>query len=197
MPNAKVINKWNGTAWLDPQDGVGGLAQIADNDPLRATYSLFLGSFGPAATPTDILQIQGSATTIVKVRQIVITGTATAASNILPTLVRRSTAATAGTPTVQTLQKRDTGSNAATAVVSSFAANPAPVGTLVATVDGGRLNIAPAANGGIDRLVFQYSWLNDQALTLRGTSDFLCFNLGGGAWPAGGLLDISIVLTEE
>lgn len=196
MPNAKTVNKWNGMAFLDPQDGASGLAQVADNDPLRSTYSLFLPGVTPAATPTDILEIRGAAGVVTKIRQIVLSGVATSASNILPYLLRRSTAATGGTPTTQTLARRDLNNDPAATQVRTFAANPT-TGTLVNTVDGGRLNIAPAANGGIDRLLFQYSWLNDEALTLRGTSDFLCLNFNGAAWPGGGAVDISLVLTEE
>jgi hypothetical protein len=187
----------NGVPCLDPNNQALNPIPMADNDPYRAAYSLFLPSFVPVANTTDFLQIQGSATKTIKIRQISFTGTATAASNILPTLVRRSTAATGSTPTVQTLLPRDTRNTAATAVVTTFqGANPT-TGTLVGILDGARLNIAPAANGGIDRLLFQFSWLNEQALTLSGTGDFICFNLAGAAWPAGGQLDISLALTEE
>jgi hypothetical protein len=180
-----------------PLDGSTGDIPVADNDPQRFTYSYFTSGFVPAATPTDILQLQGSATKLVKVRQLIVTGTATAASNILMNLIRRSTAATAGTPTIQTQAKRDTNDPAATSVLTTFAANPAPVGTLVSTVDGARLNIAPAANGGIDRLILVYSWLNDKGIVLRGVNDFLCLNLTGAAWPSGGAIDFQLTVTEE
>ncbi len=184
-------------AVFDPTDGATAPIPLADNDPQRRAYSFFLSGFTPAATPTDILQIQGAANVVTRIRQIVLSGTATSASNIILNLLRRSTAATAGTPTVQTLAKRDTVDAAAVSVLSTFAANPATVGTLVNTVDGGRLNIAPAANGGIDRIIWQYSWLNEKGLTLRGVTDFICLNIGGAAWPAGGLLDIEVIITEE
>ena len=193
-----IVNKQPGSvAIFAAGDGLTGDIPLADNDPQRATYVYFVPSFVPGATPTDILQIQGSASKVVKIRQILFSGIATAASNILPTLVRRSAANTGGTSAVQALAKRDPNDAAATAVLTTWSANPTGLGAAVATLDGGRVNLAPAANGGIDRLLLQYAWLNEKAITLRGTSDFICINLGGAAWPAGGALDIQIVVTEE
>ena len=185
----------NGAAMVDLGDGAGTRVPIADNDPTRSTYACFISSFVPAANATDFLQIIGSASRIVRIRSIIITGTATSASNILINTIRRSTPST-GTPTNLSLISRDTGDNAATATVQIFAANPS-LGTLIGAADGGRLNIAPAANGSIDRLVFQYSWLNDKAPVLRGVNDCLCLNLGGAAWPSGGALDVNVVLSED
>lgn len=194
MPSARVLNV-NGQLVIDTNDGLGGRAQMADNDPLRASYAAFQASFAPVANTTDFLQIIGSATKIVRIRSIVITGTATAASNIIISTIRRSTPST-GTTTNLTLVARDQTDDVATAIVQTFSANPT-LGTSLGTADGGRLNIAPAANGAIDRLAFQYSWYNDKAPILRSPNDCLCLNLGGAAWPAGGLLDINVVLTED
>ena len=196
MSNAFPRNV-NGFPCLDPNNQSLNPIPMADNDPVRGAYSLFIAGFVPVANTTDFLEIQGSSTKTIKIRQIILSGTATAASNILPFILRRSTTATGSTPTTQALAKRDPGNDAATAVIRTFQGSNPTTGTLVSTVDGGRLNIAPAANGGIDRCVFQFSWLNEQPLTLRGTSDFLCLNLAGAAWPAGGALDIAIALTEE
>ena len=191
------IKQIGSSAVFDATDGITGDIPLADNDPQRQTYSIFFPAFVPAAAPTDILQIQGSATKIVKIRSIVMTGTATAASIIIPTIVRRSTIATGGSPTITPFAKRDPNNLNPSAVLTTFAAAPTSVGTLIATVDGGRLSVAPAANGGIDRLLLQYTWLNEQGLTLRGVNDFICINLGGAAFPAGGAMDMQIYMTEE
>jgi hypothetical protein len=191
------IKQIGASAVFDATDGVSGDIPLADNDPQRQTYTFFTGNFVPGVTPTDILQIQGSATKIVKLRSIVLTGTATAASVIVPTLVRRSTANSGGTSAGGTFAKRDNNDLAPTAVLTTWSANPTALGTLVATLDGSRLSIAPASNGGIDRMLFQYTWLNEKAPTLRGLNDFFCLNLGGIAWPAGGALDMQIYMTEE
>lgn len=185
----------NGQMFVDTNDGTGGRAQISDNDPLRATYAAFIPSFAPAATPTDIMQLTGSASKTIRLRLITVTGTATAASNIILNLVRRSTLSTGAgsTPTVVT---RDSADDAPSATLQTFSANPT-LGTSAGIFDGGRLNIAPAANGSIDRLIFQYSWYNDKAPVLRTANDAICLNLGGAAWPSGGVLDVSFVWSED
>jgi hypothetical protein len=168
-----------------------------DNEPMRATYGLFLPGVTPAANPSDVLAIAGSATKIIRVKSILLAGTATAATNVIARLIRRSAANTGGTASAPVGVTRDTANDAATAALQLYSANPTGLGAAVGEVDGGRLNLAPAANGSIDRLLFQYSWQMDQAFVLRGASQFLCLNFNGGAWPAGGLLDISIMWTEE
>jgi hypothetical protein len=194
MPNAARVNM-NGLAGLDL--GTAGRVLTSDNDPVRGAYGLYIAAITPAATPTDVLTIQGSASKIIRVRQIVLSGAATSATNVQVYLIRRSAANTGGTAAAQTLVKRDTADDAATATVNLYSANPSGLGTAVGTFDGARLNLAPAANGAIDRVVFQYSWLNDKAPALTGASDFFALNFAGAAWPSGGTLDISLTLSED
>ena len=196
MGSPKMVSI-NGQLLVDSNDGSGTRWPVADNDPLRATFGLFLPNLAPAATPTDLITISGSATKITRIRSIVITGTATAASNIQVSLVHRTSANTGGTFTAQALTNRDRTDDAPTSTLNLYTANPTGLGTPAGVVDGGRLNLAPAANGGIDRLLLQYGWLNDKAPTLRLATDILAINLGGIAWPAGGNLDVAIVLTED
>ena len=203
MPSPRILNRL-GQAVLGLRDNAGfnsaledTSVAITDNEPQRATYGLFLSGIAPAATPTDLLVVQGSATKIIRIKSIMIAGTATSAANIIANLIRRSAANTGGTVVAATAVARDTGNDAATATVNRYTANASALGTAVGTIDGGRLNLAPAANGSIDRLMFQYTWQMDQAMVLRGVSQYLALNLGGAAWPAGGVLDISMMWTEE
>ena len=76
MPNPALI-AIKGQLYVDLQDGGSTRAAVADNDPLRGAYSTFISGFVPAANPTDILEIAGSATKVVRVRAITVTGTAT------------------------------------------------------------------------------------------------------------------------
>jgi hypothetical protein len=195
MPS-QVLQKSNGVAALrDPTSGA--LIQLSDNDPTRGTYSIFIPGVTPAATPTDILTLQGSASKLIRVRQIIITGIATAASNVQILVNRRTTPNTAGTKTNPALVAHDPSDDAATCVLALYSANPSGLGASLGIQDGGRLNLAPAANGGIDRLLLQYGWLNDKAPVLNGISDFLCIGLGGAAMPAGGNFDFSILVSED
>lgn len=191
------IQAANGSLVTDIQDGLGTRILVADNEPMRGSYSTFISALVPAALATDVVTIQGSATKIIRVRSILITGLATAASNLQVMVNRRSSANTGGTATHPTFTQRDNLDDAPTAVLSAYTANPSALGTLVGLQDGGRLNVAPAANGPIDRMLLQYGWINDKAPVLRGVADFLCIGLGGAAVPAGCVLDFNIVVSEE
>ena len=196
MPSPAMVSI-NGQLMIDMNDGTGTRFFVSDNDPLRASFGLFLPGVVPAANPTDVIVIQGSASKTLRIRELMFSGGATAASNVEVLIYRRTTANTGGTFTAQTLVNRDKSDLAATAVVNLYTANPASLGTSIGVADGGRLNLAPPSNGSIDRLLLQYGWLNDKAPILRGVSDFLCIGFGGVAWPAGGALDVNLVLTED
>lgn len=196
MPSAKSV-ALNGALMMDLGDGQGTRWPVSDNDPLRASYGVFLPNIVPAANPTDLITIRGSASKTIRLRSVVITGAATTASNIILALIKRSAANTGGTSTNPTIIQRDTNDDAATALIAQYTANPSGLGASLGSFDGARLNIAPAANGGIDRVAFQYGWLNDKAPILRGVSEFFALNLGGAVWPAGGALDVAIAWTED
>ncbi len=90
----------------------------------------------------------------------------------------------------------DTTDPASTASLVHYATAGATAGA-GAMIDGCRLNLAPAANGSIDRFLFQYTWQNDKAPNLRGVTEFLAVGLGGTSMPAGGALDVALVWSEE
>lgn len=195
MASAKIISA-NGIVYLDPNDGTGGRWAQADNEPGRGTYSLFMPAVTTDPNPTDILVIKAGSK-IVRLRSIIVTGTATAASNIQMYLYRRSTSNAGGTSVAQTPVQRDVNDDAKTASLSLYSANPTSLGTSLGVMDGGRLNLAPAANGSIDRLILQYGWMNDKAPVVRSATQFLCLGMNGAAMPAGGTIDISITWSEE
>lgn len=197
MPNA-AINAVNGEIYLELADPIGEKINLNDNEPYRATYSMFITGYTPASNPTDVLVIGPTIGKVVRIKQMVIEGAASSASNIIVSLIKRSTANTGGTFTTPTPVARDSNNDANGVNISLYSANPTALGTSIGVIDGGRLNIAPPSNGSIDRLQFQYSWLNDQAIVLRpGGNEFLCVNLGGIAWPFGGSLDFNLMWTVE
>ena len=196
MPSPQMIAR-NGNYLLIDRGGSGAIAPISDNDPMRGTYSTFLTNVVPAASPTDILTIQGSKSKIIRLRQIIVTGVATAASNVQIFITKRSTSNTGGTSAPQSLVAHDSLDDPASAVLALYTANPTGLGTSLGVTDGGRLNLAPAANGGIDRLLFQYGWLNDKAPLLNGPNEYYALGLAGSAMPAGGSFDISVNISED
>lgn len=196
MPATVVARNTEKANYIDLSgSGSGPFVPQSDNEPERATFGAFLSGIAPPATPTDWLYIQGSSK-VIRLKSLILAGTATAASNVIVNIFRRTAAYTGGTTTAVTTLGHDSNDGSATAAVKYFTVLPTGLGAGV-LMHGGRLNLAPAANGSIDRLAFQYSWQNDKAPILRGTSQFLAINFGGIAWPAGGAIDIDMTWTEE
>jgi hypothetical protein len=142
------------------------------------TYHAAL-SFAPAASATDVVVIQGSATKTVVVRRIMLSGVATAAG-VKVSLIRRSTADTGGVSSGVTPTLADINDPIATASVSVYTTNPSPLGT---AVGGGIFNfplgVNPITSGAQDRLIMAFGDYGAKSLVLRGTNDYLAINLNG------------------
>lgn len=181
--------------------GAVGLPVQAEG--LKNTYRYAVLGFAPVATPTDVLELQGSGTKTVRVRRIIVEGVATAAGNMPLQLVRRSAADSGGgmTRTALTAMKADLGAGGATpnatAVVSLIeTANPGALGTQEGGIGGaGRAQLTASGSGvAADRLVWEF---DINAIVLRGTADFLYLNMNGAALPAGAAFDITIETQED
>ena len=160
-------------------------------------------TFTPAATPTDMVTIIGSATKTVRVLSFVITTTNTAAGSQTFILAKRSTADTTGTfvPTAGVPHDSD---DVATAVAGHYTANPGGLGTLV-----GNINIVRAAspvlvpatfagivfNAGVELLPIVDGLV--KPITLNGVAQTLALNFAGAALVAGQIHAYRIVWTEE
>mgnify|MGYP001615091007 FL=1 len=153
------------------------------------------------ATPTDVVQIQGSATRTCRIKRIKIGGVATAAGNMPVQLIRRSVADSGGGTvlTPVTAGKADINDPAATAVVSTIGtANPGSLGTQVGGIlRNDRVQMSAASTGvAANDVIWDFSTRFDKACVLRGLADFICINLNGAAIPAGGVLDLEIEMEE-
>lgn len=177
---------------------LGPLIAGADNEPERATFGAFLYGLAPASgTMTDLFLMQGAAGKVIRVKSIILSGTATSATNVPVILYKRTTNQTGGTTTAVTRTAKDSADGTANMVLNHFGTGAAPTPGTGAMVDGGRLNLAPSANGSIDRLMFQYSWQNEKAIVLRGASEWLAVNFNGVSTPAGVGIDFACTWTEE
>jgi hypothetical protein len=168
-----------------------------DTEPLRATYGVFIPDVVPAAAPTDLFQIRGSATKTIRVKALWVEGIATAASDITLRLIRRSAANTGGTSTAPVGVARDTTNDTATAFLLLYSVNPTALGAAVGVAGGGRVNLAVANSNVIDRVALVDNYLDTQAHVLRGPTQWLSLNLNGDPWPAGGVLNLHIIWSEE
>lgn len=165
------------------------------------------GTFTPAATPTDMVIIEGSATKTIRVMSMRIGTTNTAAGSQQFFLIKRSTADTTGTFVAATQVPLDSANAAGTANrVGHFTANPGALGTAVGTINSVRVAspaAIPASFAGIreisevDLLVWMDSSLLDQPVTLRGVAQTLAINFGGAALVAGQTHAYNIVWIEE
>lgn len=172
-----------------------GAAYTSDSGVVDS-YSWSKVASTPAATPTDVVTITGSATRKVVVRKVIVSGIATTAGQMTCSLVRRSTANTGGTSTAPAARSRELSQPAATAVLALYTVNPTAVGAGIGVSMESRvfLNLATAQP---DRLVFDFMADGMKPIVLSGVTDILAINFNGGAVPAGGSLDFQIEWTEE
>lgn len=166
---------------------------VGDTNPAPAvpynavqTYRVQVADITPAATPTDVLTLCGSATKTIFVHRVQVTADANGASVFDFYLYKRTAANTGGTSTAQTLASLDSTNAASTATASLYSANPATLGAGV-LINGDHYEI-PATTG---TAYYSPPWAEDfgvrgtQAVVLRGTAQCLALNLNGQALPAG------------
>jgi len=165
-------------------------------------------TFTPAATPTDLVTIFGSASKTIRVIKFEIITTNTAAGSQTYSLIKRSAVNTTGTfvaGTVVSLDSTDGISSTATNVghyTANASALGAAIGTLITKrvaspvlVPGSFAGVMPDA--GIDLIASLVSNGLNKPITLSGTGQGLCLNFGGAALVAGQVHAYNIVWTEE
>lgn len=159
------------------------------------TYVAVATGFVSAASATDVYNIQGSATKVIKISKIKVSGTTTSGSAIKLTvsLIKRSAANTGGTSVVSTNVPYDSTNGAATAVLRHYTANPSALGAAVGTVRSETLAItASGLTGG----VLEWNFTDGgQHVILRGTSEFLSINFNGTS-ITGAVISISVEWSE-
>ena len=184
-------------------DGAGSAPNVAlfSSEGTKPTYRYGALGFATVASPTDVLVIQGSASKTIRIKRVTVSGVATAAANMPAQLIRRSTAGTLGSAvlTAITASKHDVNDATPTATVSSVGtANYTALGTSAGVLGAGRIQLSAAATGlAVTPLIWDFATRQDKAVILRGTSDFLCINLNGGALPLGAVIDFEIQTEED
>lgn len=181
-----------------PQTGV-----VCNTEPLVATFAGMGYGIVPAASATDVACITGSASRVVRVQGIRVSGTAGTLVT-LPVLLNKHTVAnTGGTaavttalPVPVTLDTVTATTAAATATLTAYTANP--------TIDASALqvdamitsfNVTSALVNG-SQAFFDYRGSRYmEPPTLRGIAQQLCVNLGGIS-VSSGLLAIAFYWTE-
>lgn len=167
----------------------------------KATYTgATANKTATAAGTGPFFSICGSATTTVRVQQIIVTGTvATAAVYGDVTIQKTSTATSAGTATALTQVPHDSSSAAATVGLVNYYTALATTGTIVGRI-GAQSDVFPiTATVAADMAYVMFDWTNRQeaeAPVLRGTAQCLQAAFGTTTTNAP-TLAVQVMWTEE
>lgn len=192
----------------DGANGAAGTIQALSSDSVgcqkvnieghQTTYSCAF-SVTPAASATDIAQLIGSGSKIIKLRRVLISGIATSAATINVLGIHRSTANSGGTITGQTAVNHDANDAVATAICSAITANPTlgATGSKYGTTEYSSLVLGLAAGTTPpSQLVWEFGTRSEKPIILRGVADNYCVNLNG-VQSTGQVMYIKFVWTEE
>jgi len=176
----------------------------ANNEPQlvgkQATYSIVVPDYAPYATPTDIFVLIGSATKTIRITEIRISGSATAAAQLDLYVYKRTADNTAGTraSVAANICQYDSLDDAATAVPYTYSVIPTVLGAgkLIRGVIRHYFSALATATA---KTEYNLSFLNNKSksIILRGVTEALAINLGGAAVPAGLQLYINVEWVEE
>lgn len=168
-------------------------------DGYKATYSTATLSLAPAATPSDVCTLTGSASKTIRVTRVTFSASQTNSDleNIL--LLKRSSANSAGTSISSNGVPHDSASASGTATFRSYTANPT-LGTLVGPIVTRKqlvIATAPLATAPeMDWLPLYEAVRPSQSIVLRGTAEVLSINLNG-VTLTGGSINCGMEWTEE
>lgn len=158
------------------------------------TYSAAVIALSNTAA-SDLYCVGGSATKVVKIKGIRISGVATAAIVGDVSIVLRSAANSGGGAAPLALVAMDQLNPAATATVTTFTSAPT-LGTAIGPIRSRKIAVSTQGNSAvISEGLFQFSVYWDQPVTLRGTREFACVHVS--AFGAGASWDIDHEHTEE
>lgn len=197
----------SGAQFVSPQGGIVKTGSdntlyapqiFSPSDGYRATYGASIVKLAVATSANVIFTLTGSATKIIRVTRIELSGTcATTAKDINFFIAKYSTAATSGTTgTAPTIFPYDSASAAATATIAVYTADPT-AGTSVGNICSG--NLFMAVTGGTTATglyTVEFGRRPSQAVVLRGTTQQIGISLNGEN-TATSVIDIAVEWTEE
>lgn len=179
-----------------PQVGVACILESTN-----PTYAATGIGIAPAASATDIACLTGSATKIIRIKRIRVSGTAGTLINVPVLITKHAAANTAGTAATGTAlpvpYTLDTSNPTVSATATAYTANPTITDASAGIVASGMLVLtATGTLAGNTGLVFD--WSNEalnQSPVLRGIAQQVCINLNATS-PSSGLVNVSFLWTE-
>lgn len=179
-----------------PQTGVACLSE-----PTVDSYAATGIGIVPAASATDIACLTGSATRIIRVQKIRVSGTAGTLINVPVMLMKHASANTGGTAATGTAlpvpYALDSTDAAVSATATAYTANPTIADAAPGIIDAAILVLtATGTLAGNTGVLFDYRAHNfSEAPTLRGIAQQICVNLNATS-PSSGLVNVSFEWTE-
>lgn len=172
---------------------------FSDCEGQKTTYRAS-GTITPAATPTDILTINGVATgpKVIKIRRLILSVIATTAGSMTIQIAKRSTSNTGGTSTNSTAVPMDSQDTAATATITQYSVNPTALGTLTGYIDTRIVQFPTAALGTPNTVDIDFGKSGGQAATIRtlAVNQNIAVYLGGAALVVGATIAYTVEWTE-
>lgn len=189
-----------GKLFTDASSNDSAPVRVEEAGGSKATYTFSISGVAALTAQTDMFVLRGSATKLVKVVHIEVSGAATAATEVIWTLKKHTIANTGGTGTAAVITQHDSNDGAATASILAY-------NTTLPTIDVSAtvfrnirldLDVLPAASAVTpDRYIQDYGVNAAEPPTLRGVAQEFALNLGGGTIPPGEVVDFTITWTEE
>lgn len=179
-----------------PQPGMG-----CASEPTIATYGATSVGLVPASTATDVFCLTGSASKVIRVQRLRLSGSAGTLVNVPVTVLKRASANSGGTLATTTAlpvaYPLDSTNVAATATLSAWTANPtlndSSPGILAAATLGLSTTGTTLSGTGV---LFDWESRNFmQAVTLRGVAQQMCVNLNAVS-VSSGVVNINVAWTE-
>lgn len=159
-------------------------------------FRAVIDGYAPAATPTDIVTLFGSADKVIELVSWHVFYTAASGATLFDAkLLKRSTANSGGTSSVIVPVSLDSrGQGGHKGVLTKYTANPAGLGTLV-----GALSFSPVIatlDGGL-AVLFRALELPREGARCRGAAEGICLNLGGVTVPGTTVLVTNVIEWRE
>lgn len=176
---------------------------ICQQDSVVPTYHAVGVAIAVGTAPTDVACITGSATKVIRLKKIRLSGTAGTAINISVYLTKHIVANTGGTAAtgtaLPTAYPMDSTNPTATATLQAYTANPT-IADAASTVINAATLFMPVTStaSGPGSVIFDWGsgGIALEGPTLRGIAQQVCVNLNGVTAPSSGLLNVQWVWTE-
>lgn len=189
--------------------GVGGINNapppgiICQQDSVVPTYHAVGVAIAVGTAPTDVSCITGSATKVIRLKKVRLSGTAGTAINISVYLTKHIVANTGGTPAtgtaLPTAYPMDSTNPTVSATLQAYTANPT-IADAASTVINSATLFLPVTSTASGQSPLTFDWgaggIALQGPVLRGIAQQVCVNLNGVTAPSSGLLNVQWVWTE-